>query len=266
LPRTQTLNLQIPNREINVQISEGGTGDNCLVYLHGFNGFEEWPSFLEALEAHFRIFVPSHPGISNSTGLDQIDDLWDLTLVYEELISALNIDRAVVIGHSYGGMIAAELASHRADMITKLVLVDSFGLWLDTEPIPDIFMLTPSERHEISWSDPHSDIAQYYENSFYDGLNKDETSLERAKTLMAIGKFCWPIPDKGLEKRIHRIDSPTLLVWGKHDQVVPLAYGHALQSQINGSTLAVIEGSGHIPHEERKLDFAEIIQNFLIPK
>ena len=264
LPKTQTLNVQLSRRDIKVQVSEGGSGKINLVYLHGFNGFEEWPSFLEELEQDFHIYVPSHPGISNSDGLDKIDDLWDLILFYEELINELNIDNTVLIGHSYGGMVAAELASQIGNRISKMILVDSLGLWLNKKPIPDIFMLTPSERHEISWHNPYSEIAQFYENSFYNGLNKDESNLERTKTLMAIGKFCWPIPDKGLQKRIHRINAPTLLVWGEHDRIVPPEYGHSFQRQISGSTLAIIEDSGHIPHEESKPLFTETITNFLI--
>ena len=124
LPKTQTLNVQLSHRDIKVQISEVGSGKNNLVYLHGFNGFEEWPSFLHELEHDFHIYVPSHPGISNSDGLDKIDDLWDLTLFYEELINELNIDNTVLIGHSYGGMVAAELASQLRNRISKLVLVD----------------------------------------------------------------------------------------------------------------------------------------------
>ena len=266
MPKAQTRYIRLSHRNINVQISEGGSGKRNLIYLHGFNGFEEWPSFLDALEQHFHIYVPSQPGVSNSEGLDKIDDLWDLILFYEELISDLNIDNAVLIGHSYGGMIAAELASQLRERISKLVLVDSLGLWLDNEPIPDIFMLTPSERHAISWHNPDSDTAQDYENSFYEGLSKEETNLERTKTLMAIGKFCWPIPDKGLEKRIHRINVPTLLVWGEKDQIVPPEYAHAFQHQISESTLAMIGGTGHIPHVECKSDFIEATLSFLVAK
>ncbi len=264
LPKTRTLNVQISHRDVNVEISEGGSGKRNLIYLHGFDGFEKWPSFLEEFEQYFHIYAPSHPGISHSDGLDKIDDLWDLILLYEELINQLNIDQTVVIGHSYGGMIAAELAAHLRNRISKLVLVDSLGLWLNEEPIPDIFMLTPSERHDISWLNPQSAIAQHYKNSFYEGLDTNETNLDRTKTLMAIGKFCWPIPDKGLGKRIHRINSPTLLLWGEHDQIVSPQYGYAFQQKINGAELAIIKESGHIPHEECKALFIEKTLNFLI--
>lgn len=264
LPKTQTLDVRLAHRDINVQISEGGSGRKNLIYLHGFNGFEEWPSFLDELDQHYHIYVPAHPGISNSAGLDKIDDLWDLVLFYEELIDQLNISNAILIGHSYGGMIAAELAAQMRNQISKLVLIDSLGLWMTNAPIPDIFMLTPSERQEISWHKPHSKTAQYHENSFYNGLNKDEVNLERTKTLMAIGKFCWPIPDKGLAKRIHRINVPTLLIWGEHDQIVSPEYGREFERRISGSTLAIIKESGHIPHAECKPAFIEATQNFLI--
>ena len=121
MPKTQTLDIQLAHRDINIQISGGGFGERSLIYLHGFNGFEEWPSFLDELEQNFHIYVPSHPGISNSDGLDKLDDLWDLVLFYEELINELNISNPVLIGHSYGGMIAAELAAHLSHQISKLL-------------------------------------------------------------------------------------------------------------------------------------------------
>ena len=74
MPKTQALNVRLSNRDINIQISEGGSGKQDLIYLHGFNGFEEWPSFLDTLEQHFHIYVPAHPGISKSDGIDKIDD------------------------------------------------------------------------------------------------------------------------------------------------------------------------------------------------
>jgi pimeloyl-ACP methyl ester carboxylesterase len=87
--------------------------------------------------------------------------------------------------------------------------------------------------------------------------------LERQKALTTSGKFLWPIPDKGLKKRIHRIKTPTLLVWGTSDGLVPLAYAHAFNEMIAGSRLAILEEAGHLPMLEQPEEFRRAVSEFL---
>ena len=95
---------------------------------------------------------------------------------------------------------------------------------------------------------------------------EDEQRLlqfERAKSLAALGKFVWPIPDKGLKKRIHRIKAPTLLVWGASDGVQPPAYGRLYREKIPGSRLVIIPEAGHSPMLEQPEAFREAVAPFL---
>lgn len=147
----------------NVRVVDGGTGSN-LIYLHGEDGFTEWTPVLDQLAQHFHVYAPSHPGVGGSQGLEHLDDLWDLVLFYEELMDALGIDRAHVIGHGYGGLLAAELAAHRPDRVSRLVLVNSLGLWLESDPVTDFFILTLQERRHSLWYDPECEAAKAYLN------------------------------------------------------------------------------------------------------
>ena len=90
-----------------------------------------------------------------------------------------------------------------------------------------------------------------------------EADLDRTKTLSAIGKFVWPIPDKGLTKRAHRITAPTLLLWGDSDGIVPAVYGPAFQELLPNATLEVIAKCGHIPQMERPAEFLTAVTGFL---
>lgn len=197
--------------KFNIRLLEGGSGDT-LLYLHGEDGFAGWAPFLDTLAQTYHVYSPAHPGLNNSTGLDHLDDMWDLVLFYEELMQELGLQRTHVIGHSYGGMLAAELAAHRPDRVTRLVLVNSLGLWLEEAPIPDFFILTPAERAQVLWHDPESDAAKTALSLPQDQEIQKEAELERVQTLATVGKFIWPIPDRGLTKRIHRLTMPTLLV------------------------------------------------------
>ena len=78
-----------------------------------------------------------------------------------------------------------------------------------------------------------------------------------------MGKFIWPIPDRGLTKRAHRITMPTLLLWGDSDGVVPSAYGQAFQQLLPNPTLQIIDRCGHLPQLERPEQFINAVRRFL---
>ena len=138
--------------KFNVQLVEGGSGDN-LLYLHGAGGFTGWDDCLDRLAEEFHVVAPAHPGVAQSEGLEHLDDLWDLVLFYEELLDELGLDRTFVVGHSYGGLLAAELAAQCPQRVQRLALVGSLGLWLEETPVADFFILTRSERERLLWHD-----------------------------------------------------------------------------------------------------------------
>lgn len=248
--------------KFHVQLVEGGAGDN-LLYLHGGGGFTGWAPFLDQLARDYHVYAPAHPGVARSDGLEHLDDLWDLVLFYEELMQALGLERAHVIGHSYGGMLAAELAAHRPDQVARLVLVCSLGLWLEEAPIADFFILTPTERAKALWYDSDCEAAKATLTPPEDPVARMEADLDRTQTLATVGKFIWPVPDRGLTKRIHRITMPTLLLWGDSDGVVPPVYGRAFQQLLPSSTLQVIKNCGHLPQQERPAEFLDAVLGFL---
>lgn len=257
-----TYTVPVRNGKINIEMMSGGSGDPIL-YLHGADGFPEWEEYLNNLAENHAVYVPAHPGVSNSTGLEELDNLWDLILFYEELLNALNLTSVHLIGHSYGGMIAAEIAACFPDKVKSLTLVSSLGLWSDSDPVTDFFVLTSEDRKNLLWHDSDSDIAIKKTTVPEDPSERAVINVNRTITLASVGKFCWPIPDKGLTKRIHRINMPTLLLWGNNDQVVPISYGELFNSLIPQSQLQIIDDCGHIPQLEKPNDFVNIINNFI---
>ncbi|GBD11593.1 2-hydroxy-6-oxo-6-(2'-aminophenyl)hexa-2, 4-dienoic acid hydrolase [bacterium HR23] len=77
------------------------------------------------------------------------------------------------------------------------------------------------------------------------------------------GKFWWPIPDRGLAKRLHRVKAPTLLVWGKEDAVVPASYAQDFASAISGARSLLVERAGHLPHLEQMEQVLPAVLDFL---
>ena len=106
-------------------------------------------------------------------------------LFYEELLDELGIQSASVVGHSYGGMVAAELAAHCPHRIRRLVLISSLGLWLDDAPVADFFVLSPEERGKAEWYDPESEVARQAMEQPEDPQERAEYTVDRIQTLAA---------------------------------------------------------------------------------
>jgi pimeloyl-ACP methyl ester carboxylesterase len=243
-------------------VRSAGSGDP-LLFLHGAGGLRGWPPFLEALAQSFRVIAPEHPGFGQSDGLEILDDIVDLALYYTEFMDAMDLDDPYLVGHSLGGMIGAEVAAIAPERVSKLVLVAPVGLWLDEHPVVDFFSMTPEELTGALFHDPASPIAHEMMAMPSDPDAQLEAVLERTKNLAAAGKFLWPIPDKGLKKRIHRIVAPTLLLWGASDRLVPLVYGDEFLRRIDGARLTILKGAGHLVPYERPDAFVEVVADFL---
>ena len=102
-----------------------------LLFLHGYERHPGGASFLQELAKTHTVYAPEQPGYGSSTGFEHIQDVFDLVLFYREYVASLGVDKIDVIGHSSGGMIAAELAALNPQLVGKLVLVDAFGVWVE---------------------------------------------------------------------------------------------------------------------------------------
>jgi pimeloyl-ACP methyl ester carboxylesterase len=244
-------------------VRSAGTGDP-LLFLHGAGGLGGWPPFLEGLAQTFRVIAPEHPGFGRSEGLEHLDDVVDLALYYTEFIDAMGLDQPYIVGHSLGGMIGAEIAAIAPDLVSKLVLIAPVGLWLDEQPVMDFFAATPEELATAIFHDPGSAVAKEMMTQPANPEAQLEATLERTKNLSAAGKFLWPIPDKGLKKRIHRISAPTQLLWGASDRLVPPVYAGEFLKRIDRARLTVFKGASHMLPFEKADEFVDVVTDFLL--
>ncbi len=245
-----------------IEVASKGSGDP-LVYLHGAFGYRGWHPFMDALAEDFTVYAPSQPGfVDSAPGPDDIDELLDLTLYHFDLLDALGLAAPNVVGHFLGGMIAAEMAAIRPDSISKLVLAAPAGIWLDDDPGVDYFATPMEELRGILFADPNSDAAKSVLPEPADDLERGTQILERVRSLATVGKFLWPIPDKGLKKRMGRIKAPTLVVVGDQDKVVPASYGIEFGSRISGASVQTVTGAGHMVMIERPGEFARAVKDF----
>jgi pimeloyl-ACP methyl ester carboxylesterase len=82
-------------------------------------------------------------------------------------------------------------------------------------------------------------------------------------TLGCTGKLVWPLADKGLKKRLHRVRAPTLIVWGRHDGLLPPVYAEEFRRRLKDSRVEIVDGAAHLPHLEQPGIVGPLVQGFL---
>ena len=242
-----------------VQVSSGGSGEP-LLYLHGA-GVYWWMPVHDRLAARRRVHVPVHPGFGGSEAFEDIEAMEDLVFHTTDVMDALGLDRADVVGLSLGGWLAAELALRHPARVRRLVLVDAAGTRVPGVPREDLFMATPARARQILFADPASALAA--------SLVPDVPPPDRLEAALrgreAAARLLWNthVAQRKLTSRLGRIKAPTLVVWGAEDRLLPLPYGEAYRRGIPGAQLVTIAGAGHLPPFEQPERFAGVVLDFL---
>jgi len=251
------------NSRVPIRVHVQGSGP-AVVFFHGPWGLT-WGPFLDALARQFTVYAPEHPGTSpeDPDAIRHVDSLWDLVLCYDELLEQLKLRDVMLAGHSFGAMVACEVAALQPARVKRLALMDPIGLWLDDAPVVNWMLQGPAEMPAYVFHQPDGPAAKAM---FAVPAEPEAGALARTRLTWAMGatgKFIWPIPDKGLKKRIHRITAPTLLLWGEHDRLVPRAYAKEFAGRIADTRLEVVAGAGHAPHLEQPDATARAVLAFL---
>src|SRR5499427_1343577 len=236
-------------------------GGRPILLLHGFQTIDPDARFLELLARHGEIIAPSSPGFGHSPRPKDFDTVYDLVHLYLELLDTLPGGKVTLVGFSFGGWLAAEVAvacSHRLD---KLVLVDPLGIKIsdrETPDILDIFNRSPDEVRRKSWYDPDRLAPDFNAMS-------DEALVTYARNREALCLYAWQpyMYNPQLPRWLDRIKVPTLLLWGERDGVVTPDYGRAYSRLIPGSKFELIERAGHHPEIEQPEVFVERVARFL---
>ena len=234
------------------RVLEGGSG-MPLVFFHGAGGLLADNPFLDQLAARYHVFAPELPGYGESTGEELLEDMLDFTLHGWHLV-----------GHSMGGMIAAEMAAIAPGDLDKLVLVAAAGLWIDAHPIPDIFALLPGQLIELLFQDPVKGQALLTGGADFSDMEVfKEFYLGQQRRLAMAGKILFPIPNRRVSKRLYRVAASTLVLWGGADKLIVPAYAERWGRLIPGATVEVVPGAGHMLPYEEPAAFVGAVSRFL---
>jgi pimeloyl-ACP methyl ester carboxylesterase len=250
-------------RGARIRVLEAGSGAP-VVFLHGAGGLFPENPFLDQLAQRYHVLAPELPGYGESTGEALLEDMLDFALHGWDVVTALGLRRPHLIGHSMGGMIAAEMACIAPNDVAKLVLVSAAGLWIPEHPIPDIFAFLPHEFAELLFHDRAAGEALL--TGGLDLRNPDalmQFYIANNKRLSMASKILFPIPNRRLAKRLYRVTAPTLLVWGRGDRLIPPVYADRFQALVPGAELTLIEAAGHMLPYEQPAAFVGAVSRFL---
>lgn len=249
-----------PSDDLKLEIVRRGSGPPLLL-LPGEEALETDSQFLDELAKSYEVIIPWAPGFGRSTRPDWVGGPDDIAYMVLDIVDELGLKNIPVIGCSFGGWIAAEVATKNDSFISKLVLVDAYGIKTGkpTErEIQDVWLLNPDEVMALKWHD----VAKGKRD--FTAMPEDQLTIV-ARNRETFARFGWEpyLHNPKLKHRLHRIKVPTLLIWGANDGVVTPQYGESFRKLIPNARLATIPQAGHWPHIEQPQACLAELRKFL---
>lgn len=241
-----------------VRIMRAGKG-KPLLFLHGARGVPVWLPFFKTLAEKYDVIVPEHPGFGRSETPTWLDNIGDLANFYLAFMQRLGLKEVNLLGASLGGWISADLAVRNTSALRTLMLIAPAGIHVPGVQKGDLFLWTEEQHIRNVYVD------QTFADRILAQVPDDEERQRQAKNALTLAKLIWQprLYDPNLRKWLHRIDRPTLLIWGDSDKVIPPAEGPPYRDLIPGSKLEVLKACGHLPHVEKMADTAALVSKFI---
>ena len=245
---------------LELEVIRRGEGRPVLL-LHGMQHVDPRARFLGLLARRAEVIAPSHPGFGHSARPAGFDTVYDLVHLYLDVLDALPYERVTLVGLSFGGWLAAEVAVRCCHRIDRLILVDAFGIKVsdrETPDILDVFNTSPQEVQRQRWHD-----AARWAPDF--NAMSDDDIVVYARNWEALCLYGWHpyMYNPQLKRWLRRIARPTLVLWGASDGIVRPSYGQAYSALIPGARFELIAEAGHHPEIEQPEAFVERVTAFL---
>jgi pimeloyl-ACP methyl ester carboxylesterase len=240
-----------------LHLARSGSGTPLLVLHHDIGTLEKLP-FYDALARQFTVLIPSHPGYDKSERPAWMRNVRDVAVVHQWLLARLGLSDVSIVGLGFGGWIAAEMATMAPRAFKKLVLVGAMGIKPEHGDIADQALVSYIDYVRLGFSD----------QSVYDRLYGAETptktleqwDLNREMTF----RIAWKpyMHNASLPHLLGGVTTPTLVVWGRKDRIVPLECGERYVKALPQARLEVVEGAGHFVEMEKPDELAKLVGGF----
>jgi pimeloyl-ACP methyl ester carboxylesterase len=247
--------LQLPGGRAHVL--RAGEGES-VVFLHAAGGAGTWPEFHQRLAERFDVIAPDHPGFGKSDDFPEVEAIDDLVYHYLDVLDGLGLDRPHIVGASFGGWIAAELAVAAPHRVGSLVLLSAAGLRLPDHPATDLFLTPPAKLPEVLFHNPPPAPETTEEPDL-------DTIIAAYREATSLARFCWVpfLNNPKLERRLRRITAPTLVVAPDDDRLIPTAHAKRYAEGIPHAAYQEVSDCGHAMYFEKPAEFAAAVTAFL---
>lgn len=234
--------------DVSMRVERAGEGPT-VVALHGMLGLH-WTPGLRLLAERCSVVMPEHPGFGLSAQQPTLRKVHDLAVFYLDFLRQEGLLGAPLLGHSFGGWIAAEMAVRAP--FSRLALVSPMGTRIRGETREDMFFRPVGEVPDLLYAD--RSLAP-----------TDGESKEDYRNVNALARYGWSpyLANLALEAELHLITCPTLVLWGRDDRVFPPTHAQIYEREIEGSKSVVLDGAGHDPFSDQPERCAEALIDFL---
>lgn len=242
----------------NVRVREAGTGAPVLVLHHDIGTLERLP-FYDTLAAKHRVILPIHPGWGmNSERPEWMRSIRDIAAMYRMHLAAEGVEKAHLVGLGFGGWIAAEMATMAPSDTGKVVLVGAMGVQPTEGYIMDMAIHGYLDYARAFFHDP-AKFAEVYGEPDGDMLEGFDICREMCfRTAWKPYMFSHTLPNL-----LQSLPNQTLVVWGEHDQVVPISSCERYMSSLPNAKKEIVAGSGHAVDMEKPDQLAGLVGGFL---
>lgn len=250
--------------ENKVRYLEAGDSDKYLVLIHGLGASaERWEFVIPIFEKHYKVIVPDLLGFgySDKPLIEYTPDFF--TDFLEKFFHKLGIQNAYVIGSSLGGQVSAEFTSRNNHLVDKLILVSSSGMMKHSTPALDAYVMAAlypnkdTAQEVFKTMSGSTELNQKIVDGFIKRMQLPNAKMAFMSSLLGLKNA------EIITTKLEKISSPTLIVWGSLDPVIPIKYAGEFVSSIKDCRFYEMEGSGHTPFVDNPEKFASIALDFL---
>ena len=238
---------------LRVQYLQGGTGDPILV-LHHSIGNAGWLTFHQELAASHSVCAPDLPGYGQSERPAWAREPRDLAILLNQMLDKQGVEDISVIGLGFGGWIAAEMATMHQHRVSSMVLVGAPGIQPEEGEILDQMLVDYHEYVQAGFHDESKYAAEFGESLDPEIMELWDFSREMT------ARLTWKpyMFNRRLSALMHEVETPTLLVWGDKDAVVPICVADAYEQALANARIEVIPDCGHLVDLEQPARLAEL--------
>jgi len=240
-----------------IQMLRAGSGQSLFV-LHHEIGNPGWLPFYDTLASSFAVHVPSHPGFGQSERPEWMRTVRDMAILYEWLLRKLSAGPVTTVGLGFGGWIAAEMAMMCHHSLSHLVLVNPMGFQPQRGEILDQFLINTIDYVRSGFDNQDRYVEQFTAEPALDQLEQWEINREMTSRIA----YKPHMYDQTLPQVIRGVSTPTLIVWGAQNRIVPLICGEQYRDSIAGAKLETISSAGHFLEMEKPAELAKMVKDF----